>query len=222
MKKWLVNNIIKFISHIILKIDDSELRKVPNEGPLIAVANHLNFLDAPVLITHLHPRPTTGLVKKETWENPLFAFLFTVWEAIPIDRDIADFTAFKQAKQVLADNKILAVSPEGTRSEDGVLNRGKAGVAFLASQVDVPILPMAYWGHENFKENIKQLKRTPMIIKVGKPFRLNLEGQRKSKELMQNIADAIMLEIAKLMPEKYHGVYANISVDQETLITYLE
>jgi 1-acyl-sn-glycerol-3-phosphate acyltransferase len=222
MIKWLVNNIVKFLVKILLKIDDAELQKVPQEGPLISVANHINFLDVPVIITHLHPRPTTGLVKKENWEHPFFKFLFTVWDGIPIDRDIMDFTAFKEAKKALDEKKILAVSPEGTRTEDGLLIRAKPGIALLASQADVPILPMAYWGQEKFSENIKRLKRTPMKIKVGKQFRINFEGKRKSKELMQDIADAIMLEIAKLLPEKYHGMYSDISVDSKNLITYLD
>ncbi len=220
--KSLLNNLIKFLVRILLKIDDSELEKVPEEGPLISVANHINFLDVPVIITHLHPRPTTGLVKQENWEHPFFRFLFNVWDGIPIDRDIMDFTAFKEAKKALNEKKILAVSPEGTRTEDGRLIRAKPGIALLASQVDVPILPMAYWGHENFSENFKRLKRTPMKIMVGKQFRINFAEKRKSKELMQDIADAIMLEIAKLLPEKYHGVYSDISVDSESLITYLD
>ncbi len=220
--KWLLNKFIKLLVNILLKIDDSELKKVPLEGPLIAVANHINFLDVPVIITHLYPRPTTGLVKKENWEHPFFKFLFTVWDGIPIDRDIMDFTAFKAANMALERKKILAVSPEGTRTEDGNLIRGKPGIALLASQVDVPILPMAYWGQENFSRDIKRLKRARMNIKVGRQFKINFEGKRKSKELMQEVADAIMLEIRELLPEKYHGVYTNISVNREKLITYLD
>jgi len=110
MKKWLVNHIIKFLLGLFLKIDDQELEQVPQQGPLVVVANHVNFLDAPVLITHLHPRPTTGLVKKETWDKPLMAFLFNVWGGIPIDRDAADFAAFRKAKEALNDGMILAVA----------------------------------------------------------------------------------------------------------------
>jgi 1-acyl-sn-glycerol-3-phosphate acyltransferase len=222
MKKWLVNNIIKIISRIILKIDKSELKKVPMEGPLIAAANHVNFLDAPIIIAHLHPRPTTGLVKKESWDNALHRFLFNVWEGIPIDREIADFTAFKQAKQALENGKILAVSPEGTRTEDGVLIRAKAGISLLVSQVDVPIIPIVYYGHEKFVENIKRLKRTPMHIRVGKMFRVKFEELRKNKETMQAVADAIMMEIAKLLPENYRGVYPEGAFSTEGIIEYLE
>ena len=218
MKKWLVNTIIRLITHIILKIDAAELDRIPMEGPILVAANHINFLDAPVIISHLHPRQTTGLAKKETWENPILGFLFDTWGGIPIYRSIADFSAFKQAKQALKEGKILAFSPEGTRTEDGKMIRAKAGIGILATQSDCPIVPLAYYGHEKFKENIKRLKRTPMKIKVGEPFQIDLGGRPKNKETMQAVADAIMFEIAQLLPEEYRGYYAKVSFDWKTYI----
>jgi len=188
MKKWLVNHIIKFLLGLFLKIDDQELEQVPQQGPLVVVANHVNFLDAPVLITHLHPRPTTGLVKKETWDKPLMAFLFNVWGGIPIDRDAADFAAFRKAKEALNDGMILAVAPEGTRTGDGKLIRGKPGVAMLVFQSDIPIMPVAHYGHENFEKNIKKFKRTKMTIRVGKPFHISLNGQPKPCNLSRMLS----------------------------------
>jgi 1-acyl-sn-glycerol-3-phosphate acyltransferase len=222
MLAWLVNTVIRFILHILLRIDSSELAKVPQKGPLLAVANHINFLDAPVLITHLQPRPVTGLVKRESWDNPAMAFLFNVWGGIPIDRSIADFAAFNEAKMALNEGKILAVAPEGTRSNDGCLIRGKPGITILASKTDVPILPIVYYGHEDFRANIRKLKRTRMTIKVGKPFKINLHGDQKNKEVVQAATDAIMLEIADLMPKKYHGVYAGMNIDREKYIQHLD
>jgi len=222
MMRWLVNHIVKIITQILLKLDSSELNKFPDQGPLLAVVNHINFLDAPVIISRLHPRPTTGLVKKETWDNPIMAFLFNVWDGIPIDRNAADFTAFKLAKKALEEKKILAVAPEGTRTEDGVLIRAKPGIGFLVTQCDAPLVPIAHWGHENFVSNIKRLKRSPMHIRVGRPFKINLDGATKNKETMQAIADAIMMEIAKLMPEQYQGVYSKGAFEYEKFISYLD
>jgi 1-acyl-sn-glycerol-3-phosphate acyltransferase len=218
MLKWLVNLIIRMIARILLKIDAKELQKVPMQGPLLAVANHVNFLDAPVVIAFLHPRPTTGLVKKESWDNPLHAFLFNIWGGIPIDREIADFAAFRAAKAAIKEGKILAVAPEGTRSEDGRMVRGKPGIAMLAKQCDVPIMPFAYFGHENFVDNLKKFKRTPMHIRVGKLFKINWEGKSRDKETLQEVTDAIMLEVADLLPEEYRGAYSEISVDRTAYI----
>lgn len=82
MKKfltWLVNSVIYLILRILLKIEVTGLDQVPMHGPLIVASNHVNFLDAPVVITLLAPRPITGLVKRETWDKPVMAFLFNLW-----------------------------------------------------------------------------------------------------------------------------------------------
>ena len=205
--KWFINHLVKFITRIILRVDDSELKNVPKHGPLLVVVNHVNSLDAPVMISHLFPRPTTSLVKKETWDSPFLAFLFNIWDGIPLDRNIADFTAFGLARKALLDKKILAVAPEGTRTRDGHLIQAKPGIALLAIKAGVSILPVVYYGHEKFVNNLKHLRRTPMKIRVGKPFQIYLNGQSRSKTLMQDVADEIMIEIAKLLPEEYRGYY---------------
>ncbi|MCB2202457.1 1-acyl-sn-glycerol-3-phosphate acyltransferase [bacterium] len=206
---WIVNHIVRFLTNLILKIDKSEIDRIPFEGPLLVVVNHVNFLDAPVMISHMHPRKVTGLVKKETWDNALHRFLFNVWDGIPIDREIADFAAFSAARSALRDGKILAVAPEGTRTEDGVLIQGKPGVAMLAAKADVPILPVAIYGHEKFRRNLKNLKRTPMKVRVGEPFKIHLKDRLRDKNVMQTVADEIMVEVAKLLPESYRGIYAD-------------
>lgn len=209
MMKWFVNLIVRFLANLVLKIDKSELPRVPGVGPLLVVVNHVNSLDAPVIIAHMHPRQTTELVKKETWDNAFFRFLFNIWGGIPIDREIADFSAFRAAQEALKEGKILAVAPEGTRSWDGCLVQAKPGVAMLAIKAGVPILPIAYFGHEHFSENLKRLRRTPMAIRVGAPFRIQLNGRQREKGILQEVADEIMVEIARLLPEEYRGFYAD-------------
>ncbi len=183
MLKSLINAFVRILSRIFLKLDTSELHKMPQEGPLIAIGNHINFLEPPIMIAHLHPRKTTGLVKKENWDNPLYALLFNVWGAIPIDREIADFRAFQDAKKALQERKILAVAPEGTRSHDGKMIQGKPGAAMLALQTESPLQAVAFFGHEGFWDNLKRFKTDLPNIRVGKRFRINLGDQRKSKEI---------------------------------------
>ena len=222
MIKWgLVNLIVRSLISVFLKIDKSELHKVPAEGPLLVVVNHVNSLDAPVIISHMHPRPTTGLVKQETWDNALFRFLFNVWDGIPINREIADFTAFRAAQDALKSGKILAVAPEGTRTRDGHLVQAKPGVAMLAMKANVTILPVVYYGHEAYTTNLKKLRRTPMAIKVGEPFRLQLNGHAREKGILQEVADEIMIEIARLLPEEYRGYYTDKVNSAQEFIEHL-
>ena len=85
-----VNTTIKGLTRAICRVDDSQLVHVPERGPLIIVANHVNFLEVPLLFTHLQPRPVTGFAKAETWDNPAMALLFNLWGAIPLERGEAD------------------------------------------------------------------------------------------------------------------------------------
>jgi 1-acyl-sn-glycerol-3-phosphate acyltransferase len=88
-----VSTTIKGLTRILCRIDASQLNQVPQQGPLLLVANHINFLDAPVVYTQLQPRPVTGFVKAETWENPVMGLLFNVWGGIPIRRGEPDLAA---------------------------------------------------------------------------------------------------------------------------------
>lgn len=206
-----VNTTIKGLTHILCRIDASELSQVPAQGPLLLVANHINFLDAPVLYTHLLPRPLTGLVKAETWDNPVMGLLFNIWGGIPIKRGEPDMAGLELTLEALRQGKIVAVAPEGTRSGDGRLQRGYPGIVILALRSKAPLLPVAYYGGENFRDNVSRLRRTDFHIAVGQPFTLDVGEQKVTRPVRQEITDEIMFRIAALLPEDYRGEYADLS-----------
>jgi 1-acyl-sn-glycerol-3-phosphate acyltransferase len=207
----LINTPMKAILRTIMDIDDSEVKKIPMNGPLILATNHINSLDAPVGFTHLHPRQLSAFVKIETWKNPVLGALFDVWQGIPVHRGEVDFEAFNMAYKVLKEKKILIVAPEGTRSRDGKLNKGYPGIFLLAVKSGVPILPVVFYGNEHFSDNLKLLRRTRMVIKVGEPFVLDLDEQKPARELRQEVTDEIMYQIAALLPPQNRGVYSDPS-----------
>jgi len=102
---------IRSLLGVLCKVDAAEMERIPHQGPLIIVVNHINFLDAPVGFTNMYPRPVVALVKKETFDNPLIGFLFDTWGGIPIRRGEADLAAFQKAREELARGKILVVAP---------------------------------------------------------------------------------------------------------------
>ena len=214
----IINPPLKAILSTFLNVDASEVARIPMQGPMILATNHINFLDAPVGFSHLHPRPLTAFAKVETWDNPLLKVLFDAWQAIPIKRGEVDFEAFRQAEEALKQKKLIIVAPEGTRSKHGRLNKGYPGIVLLAIRTGVPILPVAFFGNENVK--IKLAKRTPMTIKVGKPFMIDTKGQALSKEVRNQITDEIMYEIARLMPEQNRGVYSDFSKNNQEYLAF--
>lgn len=217
----LINPPIKAILSTFLKVDSSEVASIPMEGPLIIATNHINSLDAPVGFSHLHPRPLTAFVKTETWDNLFFKFLFTAWDAIPIKRGEVDFTAFRLAEEALAQKKIVIVAPEGTRSKHGRLNQGYPGIALLAIRSGAPILPVVFYGNENIKE-LKIGKRTDMVIKVGKPFKIQLNGRALDRENRLQMTNEIMYEIARILPEENRGVYSDLTKTKNEFLVPVE
>ena len=215
-----VNFILKGLIRMAVKVDDQELAAIPWQGPLIIVANHINSLEVPLLYSHLYPRPLTGWAKIETWKNPLFAWLFNLYKAIPIRRGESDLSAFSAALDALKNGMLFAISPEGTRSYIGQLSRGKPGVVLLAHRIGAPILPMAYYGGELFWKKLVHLRRTPFHILVGHPFIIDSHGQSLSRDVRQEITDQIMYQIAALLPPAYRGVYSDLNQARETYLCF--
>ena len=88
---------VRSLTRILCDVDDSQLIKVPQQGPLILACNHINFMEVPLVFTHLQPRKVTAFAKAETWDNPVMGYLFDLWGAIPIQRGEADTVAFRKA-----------------------------------------------------------------------------------------------------------------------------
>lgn len=214
---WVVTNTIKGVTRLLCEVNAEQLHKVPAHGPLILVCNHINFMEVPLMFSHLQPRPVTGFAKAETWDNPWMAALFNLWGGIPLRRDEADSGAMRAGLDALKRGKILSIAPEGTRSGDGCLKQGHPGVVTLALHSGAPLLPMAYWGTECFHSNVRRLRRTPFHIRVGQPFHLDAHGERVTRSVRQAMTDELMCQLAALLPPEYHGFYAG----KQPTTTYL-
>lgn len=206
-----VTSSIKCLTRILCNVDDRQLIKVPEQGPLIIACNHINFMEVPLVYTHLQPRKITGFAKAETWNNPIMALLFNLWGVIPIQRGEADTTAFRSALDALKQGKILAIAPEGTRSGHGRLGRGLPGIIMLAQHSATPILPLVYFGSEKIHDNINRFKRTDFHIRVGRVFKLSIQKGKLEREIREKMVDEIMFQLALLLPGEYRGYYSDLS-----------
>jgi 1-acyl-sn-glycerol-3-phosphate acyltransferase len=216
----LVFSTIKGLIRFLCRVDDAQLARVPDRGPLIIIANHVNFLEVPLIYTHLQPRPLTGFAKVEAWDNPFIGALFDMGEAIPLYRGEADVTAFRQALRALEAGRILALAPEGTRSGHGRLQRGRSGVVLLALRSGALLLPLVYYGGELFWRNLARLRRTDFHIVVGQPFYLDAGGVKVTREVRQQMIDEVMYQMAALLPPAYRGVYSDLEVATETYLRF--
>ena len=215
-----VNSSIRMLTTLLCRVHADELAQVPERGPLLLVVNHINFLEVPVLITRLQPRPITGFAKAETLDTPGLRYLFTLWEAIPIRRGELDMTALRQGLAALEAGRIMAIAPEGTRSGHGRLQRGLGGMVFLALHSGAPLLPIVYYGAENYRRDWARLRRPDFHIVVGQPFHLRAQGIRVTGEVRQQMTDEIMYQLAALLPPAYRGHYADLSAATETYLRF--
>jgi 1-acyl-sn-glycerol-3-phosphate acyltransferase len=223
-----VTPVIRIILSLLCRIDARAMRGIPRKGPLIVVMNHVNFLEVPLIYAFLFPRHTVGLVKRETWNNPVLGALADSWEAIAIDRTGSDLSAMRQALDVLARGGILLVAPEGTRSGHGRLQQGHGGVVQLALKSGAPIIPVAHTGGENFWRNFKSWRRTRFTVRVGPVFRLVPPGtgdatasvavHSVSKTVRSEMTGAIMNRLSMLLPEHQRGAYPHPELASMRLI----
>lgn len=215
-----VNFAVKRIVRVWCRVDDSQFDKIPEKGPYIMAVNHINFMEIPVMYTHLVPRQITGFVKAESFDRTAYGWLFKMWHGIPVQRGEADMSAMRAGIEWLNAGKILVIAPEGTRTGDGRLIEGHPGIVIVALKARVPILPVVYYGHENLWHNVKRLRRTGFQVNVGRPFYLDPGGARVTKGMRRQMADEIMYQIAGLLPEKYRGHYADMSKATETYLQF--
>jgi 1-acyl-sn-glycerol-3-phosphate acyltransferase len=204
----IINFFLRTIIRILCKVD-GDFSKVPQLGPFLLAVNHINFMDAPLIASHLHNHPLTVLAKEETWDNPILGMLFSAWGAIPIKRGEVDREAFSAALAALKGGKILAIAPEGTRSGSGLLKKGYPGIVIIAQKASVPIYPIAIYGGENFWKNIRNFKKTTIHFSMGEPFYIKTDLDATSREGRQETVDEIMKQIARLLPREYHGYYTD-------------
>lgn len=203
--------IVKLGTELLCRIDAPNLDAIPSQGPLIVITNHTGQLEVPVFFGQLATRPVTAWAKVESWDNAFLRWLFDLWGLIPVRRGEADTSALRLAMKALEQGYIFGIAPEGTRNKTGRLKRAHPGAVMLAVHSGAPILPVAHWGGENFLRNLARLRRTDFHIRVGKPFKLELEGAKMTREVRQQIADEMMLRIAELLPPEYRGEYEKVT-----------
>lgn len=210
----------RILTNMLCRIDDEQLARVPDKGPLIIVTNHINILEIPVIYTRLQPRPITGFVAEYRWENRWLRWLLQVCEAIPLHRGEADVTAMRRALDVLKEGNILVIAPEGTRSGHGQLQKAHPGAVLLTLHSGAPLLPVVLYGHEHWIENLRRLRRTDVHIAVGELMHLDARGVKITRQVRRQMIDEVMYQMAALLPLQSRGVYSESNAATEIYLTF--
>jgi 1-acyl-sn-glycerol-3-phosphate acyltransferase len=188
---------------------------IPRDGAVILASNHLSFIDS-VVIPVTAPRPVHFLAKSsyfegtgiKGWASRLF---FTSVGASPVKRGAgqAALDALDQQQRMLEDGTAVALYPEGTRSLDGRLYKGRTGIAFLALQTGAPVVPVGLIGtNVVMPVGAKMPALRPRVtVRFGEPLDLSTYGAASSGRARRQATDAIMAAIQKLSEQEVAGVY---------------
>ncbi len=189
---------------------------VPDEGPVILASNHLSYADwlfMPLVI----PRRVTFVVKAEYFEGAgvkgwLQRTFFSGAGQVPIDRSSgrAAEGAMRTGQKILQSGHLFGIYPEGTRSPDGRLYRGRTGVARLALESKVPVIPVAVIGTDVVAPPGRRFGRVHRPrVRFGQPLDFSrYEGMESDRYILRAITDEIMYEIMDLSGQEYVDVYA--------------
>ena len=195
------------------------LEHVPAEGPAILASNHLSFSDSFFLPAVLN-RKVTFIAKEEYFRTPgvkgkLTAAFFKGLGQLPVDRSGArgaGEAAVKSGVAVLASGELFGIYPEGTRSPDGRLYRGKpGGLARVALASGAPVIPVAMIDTEKVQPVGKVVPKLSIRpgIRIGKPLDFSrYHGMESDRFILRSITDEVMYEIMKLSGQEYVDMYA--------------
>ncbi|NBY38816.1 MAG: 1-acyl-sn-glycerol-3-phosphate acyltransferase [Actinobacteria bacterium] len=189
------------------------LRNVPNSGPLIIASNHLSFSDS-IFMPLVVPRKVTFLAKSEYFTSPgLKGFIkkltFIALGQVPVDRSggRASEAALITGLRVLGRGDCIGIYPEGTRSPDGRLYKGRTGIARMALESGAPVVPVAMHNTAEIQPTGQVVPRVRQVEMVfGEP--MYFDGDSTDQTRLREITDEIMQTIQKLSGQEYVDIYA--------------
>jgi 1-acyl-sn-glycerol-3-phosphate acyltransferase len=193
------------------------VENVPTSGAAILASNHLSFSDS-IFLPLQCPRPVVFLAKSEYFTGRglkgwLVKIFFKSTGQLPIDRSggKASEAALNTGLGVLEQGQLLGIYPEGTRSPDGRLYRGRTGIARMVLEAKVPVIPVAMIDTEKVQPIGKRLPRVRRVgIVYGKPLDFSrFDGMEGDRIVLRAVTDEIIYELKKISGQEYVDQYAS-------------
>jgi len=205
------------------KIDVQGLDRLPAEGPAILCPNHISFLDSAFLML-VAPRNISFVGKAEYMDSWKTKFIFPLMGMIPIDRSGGERSqeALDAAREVLSRGELFGMFPEGTRSRDGCLYKGRTGAARLATTVGCPIYPVGIVGTDLIQPPEARMPKVfrHCSITIGRPIHPDRYAQSGEPQRgWRSMIDEVMFEIREMTGQVYKNVYAGKTSTSESVVT---
>lgn len=194
--------------HLLTRWQVRALAPLP-DGPFILASNHLSHIDPPLLSASVPlARRIVFMAKEEIFHSPFSGFLARGVNAISVRRGEADRAAFRQAIQVLEQDHVLGMFPEGTRSRNRHLQSGHPGTAIIAFRSGLPVVPAAITGSEQVRGLGLLWQRPRITVTLGPAFTLPPPAERANSAYVNEVTQLIMGRIAAMLPPEYQPTAA--------------
>ncbi|MFF9110768.1 lysophospholipid acyltransferase family protein [Streptomyces sp. NPDC014805] len=190
---------------------------IPGDGPVILAGNHLTFIDS-MILPLVCDRQVFFIGKDEYvtgkgLKGRLMAWFFTGVGMIPVDRDggRGGVAALMTGRRVLEEGKVFGIYPEGTRSPDGRLYRGRTGIARLTLMTGAPVVPFAMIGTDKLQPGGSGMPRPGQVtVRFGEPMEFSrYEGMDRDRYVLRAVTDSVMAEVMRLSGQEYVDMYAS-------------
>jgi 1-acyl-sn-glycerol-3-phosphate acyltransferase len=214
--RWLMRAMTRTYLIGLVRVIGAE--NVPRKGPLIICPSHSGTLDPPMVPAFTPRSDAWSMAKSEYFKGGIIEFLFRQYHAFPVVRHTADRVALKRSFDLLKAGQALIIYPEGTRVESGVLASPEPGAGFIAQKAGCAVVPVGLSGtRECLPKGARWPRRVPVSITFGKPFMVASKRPDGTKITHQEAADAIMVEIAELLPAEQRGAFSDLESHRRRL-----
>jgi len=219
-RKFLRDYFGRPIMSVIAKVTASGLENIPSREPTLFMLNHIAGVDPLLVMGTVLSRFVVPFSKIENLDIPVGKYFINAWGVVPVRRGEVDRMALHVSLELLKRGYAMVIAPEGHRAP--ALQEAKEGVAYLATRTNAIIVPVGVDGTREFMSNLKHLRRTPVTINYGKPFRFRLNGKtRATREDTAAMMHQAMYQLALLLPEHRRGFYSDLSQVSTDLLEFV-
>lgn len=190
--------------------------RIPGDGPVILAGNHVTFIDS-MILPLVCDRQVFFIGKDEYvtgkgFKGRLMAWFFSGVGMIPVDRDggKGGVAALMTGRRILEEGRVFGIYPEGTRSPDGRLYRGRTGIARLTLMTGAPVVPFAMIGTDKIQPGGAGMPRPSKVtVRFGDPLEFSrYEGMDRDRYVLRAVTDSVMTEVMRLSGQEYVDMYA--------------
>ncbi len=188
-----VKVVLRPTTRLLLNAHVSGEEHVPAHGPLVVAANHVSYLDPPILGTWF-PRTISFMAKRELFDIPVLGFLITKTHAFPVNREAGDVGAIRRALHILKAGGVIGVFPEGRRNPEGEA-QARSGAVLLAATARCPLVPVALIG-----TNVAatRLRASNVEVRIGEPLVFQGSERKPTKTELATWTEQVSKQITSL------------------------